>query len=149
MNLPLVYRLPVYFKSVTKNAITFKKKRNETTKKKEKSFPRREFNPRPLTCKGNALSIAPRQVTLSKNFKFVIFNIFCPWNSAGGRCLEPVELYLWKIERYIRGKQAWFWQLKPYYNSFRRIWRTYGWQVSRKTVAKSLADGVVQFAIGG
>ena len=85
--------------------LRLKKKRNETTKKKEKSFSRREFNPRPLTCKGNALSIAPRQVTLSKNFKFVIFNIFCPWNSAGGRCLELVELYLWRIERYIRGKK--------------------------------------------
>ena len=40
---------------------------------------------------------------------------------------------------YIRGKQAWFWQLNPYFNSFRRIWRTYGRQVSRKTLAKSLA----------
>ena len=26
---------------------------------------------------------------------------------------------LWRTERYIRGKQAWFWQLKPYLNSFR------------------------------
>ena len=26
--------------------------------------------------------------------------------------------------RYIQGKQAWFWQLKPYFNSFRHIWRT-------------------------
>ena len=43
-----------------------------------------------------------------------------------------------KIERYIRGKQAWFWQLKLYSDSFRRFWRTYGLQVSRKTVAKSL-----------
>ena len=43
-----------------------------------------------------------------------------------------------KIERYIRGKQAWFWQLKLYCDSFRRFWRTYGLQVSRKTVAKSL-----------
>ena len=35
MNLPLVYRLPVYFKSVTKNAITFKKK-NETKRPRKK-----------------------------------------------------------------------------------------------------------------
>ena len=50
-----------------------------------------------------------------------------------------VEVYLWRIERYIRGKQAWFWQLSAYFDAFRRIWRTYGRQVSRKTVAKSLA----------
>ena len=50
-----------------------------------------------------------------------------------------VKLYLWRIERYIRGKQAWFWQLSAYFDAFRRIWRTYGRQVSRKTVAKSLA----------
>ena len=50
-----------------------------------------------------------------------------------------VELYLWRIERYIRGKQAWFWQLQPYFNSSCRLWRTYGRQVSRKTVEKSLA----------
>ena len=44
----------------------------------------------------------------------------------------------WKI--YIRGKQAWFWQLKLYFKSFRCLCRTYGrWQVSRKTVTKSLA----------
>ena len=53
--------------------------------------------------------------------------------------MKPVELYLWRIERYIRGKQAWFWQLKPYFNSFLCIWRPYGGQVSRKMVAKSLA----------
>jgi len=28
------------------------------------------------------------------------------------------------IERYIREKQARFWHWKPYFNSFRRIWRT-------------------------
>ena len=50
-----------------------------------------------------------------------------------------VELYLWRIERCIRGKQAWLWQLLAYFDSFRRIWRTYGRQVSGKTVAKSLA----------
>ena len=38
----------------------------------------------------------------------------CPWNSAGRRRLKPVECYLLRIERYIRGKQAWFWQLKLY-----------------------------------
>ena len=56
-----------------------------------------------------------------------MLNIFWPWNSAGGRCLKLVEPYLWRTERYSRGKQAWFWQLKPYFNSFRRmknIWPT-------------------------
>ena len=39
---------------------------------------------------------------------------------------------------------------KPYFaDSFSRIRRTYRRQVSRKTVAKSLADGVVQLAILG
>ena len=50
-----------------------------------------------------------------------------------------VELYLWRIERYIRGQQAGFWQLKPYFDSFRCTWRTFGGLVSRKTVANSLA----------
>ena len=63
----------------------------------------------------------------------------CPWNSAARCCLKPAKPYLWRIERYIRGKQAWFWQLKPHFNSFCRIWRTYGRQVSRKTVVKSLS----------
>ena len=35
--------------------------------------------------------------------------------------------------------KVWFWQLNPYFNSFHRIWRPYGWQVSPKMVAKSLA----------
>ena len=51
-----------------------------------------------------------------------------------------VELYLWRIERCIWGKQVWFWQLKSHFDLFRPIWRTYGWQVSRKTVAKFLAS---------
>lgn len=38
MNLPLVYRLPVYFKSVTKNAITFKKKTKRNDQEKRKKF---------------------------------------------------------------------------------------------------------------
>ena len=38
---------------------------------------------------------------------------------------------------YIRGKQAWFWQLNPYFNSFRRIWRTYG-RTYDKCLAKPL-----------
>ena len=61
--------------------------------------------------------------------------------SQGSRwtLFKLVELYLWRIERYIRGKQAWFWQLLAYFDLFRRIWRKYGRQVSRKTVAKSLA----------
>ena len=63
----------------------------------------------------------------------------CPWNSAARCSLEPAKPYLLRSERYIWGKQAWFWQLKPHFNSFCRIWRTYGCQVSRKTVVKSLA----------
>ena len=42
----------------------FKKKQNKTKQndyeKKENSLTRQEANPRPSTCKGNALSIAPR-----------------------------------------------------------------------------------------
>ena len=63
------------------------------------------------------------------------------------RCLKPVELYFWIIERYIREKQAWFWQLKLYFNSFRRISRTCGRQASGKTVAKSLATSTWRPAI--
>ena len=76
---------------------------------------------------------------ISLQIMLLPIQIFCPYNSAGGRCLKLAELYLWRIERYIRGKQAWFWQLKLYFNSF----------LSRKTVAKCLADGVVQLAILG
>ena len=42
---------------------SYKKRKQDKTKrlrKKEKSLTRRESNLRPLTCKGNALSIAPR-----------------------------------------------------------------------------------------
>ena len=90
------------------------------------------------TGKVNEFPIAPGQLTLKSTIKLSSWPLlsmkFCK------RYLNPVELYLWGIERYIRGRQAWFWQLKPYFNSFRLIWRTYGWQVtSRKIVAKSLA----------
>ena len=37
----------------------------------------------------------------------------------------------------------------PHFNSFRHILKTHGRQMSRKTVAWSLADGVVQFTILG
>ena len=43
------------------------------------------------------------------------------------RLFVLVERYLWKTERYIRGKQAWFSQLKLCFNSFCRlknIWTT-------------------------
>ena len=39
-----------------------------------------------------------------------------------------------------------FWK-KPQFNSFRHILKAHGRQMSRKTVAWSLADGVVQFTI--
>ena len=51
-----------------------------------------------------------------------------------------VELYLWRIERCIWGKQVWCWQLKSHFDVCRPIWRPSGWQVSRKTVAKFLAS---------
>ena len=40
----------------------FKKetKQNKTTTEKRKNLTQRELNPKPLTCEGNALSIAPR-----------------------------------------------------------------------------------------
>ena len=109
--------------------ICFRKKKptkNKKTKKRKNNFLRRESNPGPPPCAVNALSIAPRQ-------------LICPWNSPGRRCLQPVEHYLWRIERYIQGKQAWFLQLKLYCNSFCHRWGTYGRQVSRKIVANSLA----------
>ena len=89
--------------------------------KKEKKFG--ESNSGSPTWKVNALFIAPQPNT----------------RPAARCCLKPAKPYLWRIERYIRGKQAGFWQLKPHFNSFCRIGRTYGCQVSRKTVVKSLS----------
>ena len=64
-----------------------------------------------------------------------------------------LKRYLWRIERYIWGKLTSrvltvkaVLKLK---NSFRRIWRTYGRQVSHKSVQKSLAEGVVQLEVLG
>ena len=51
------------------------------------------------------------------------------------RLFVPVERYLWRTERYIRGKQAWFLQLKLCFNSFCRlknIWTTSVSQHPRK-----------------
>ena len=58
----------------------------------KKTFQRRKSNPRPLTCKGNAMSIEPRQVVLIIVVKLIIVQSFCPWNSAGWRDLKLVEL---------------------------------------------------------
>ena len=139
MNLQLVYR---YILSMSKNEqffFFFAKKQ----KKKEKKILQRDSNPgtsfytvRSTRFLGYCATITNVEVCRQINQLWHLWQ----WNSAGRRCLKPVEFYFWSIERYIRGKQAWFWQLKPYFNSFRRIWRTYGQQkVSRKTFAKSLA----------
>ena len=53
------------------------------------------------------------------------------------RLFVPVERYLWRTERYIRGKQAWFLQLKLCFNSFCLL-KNNGRQVSRNILAKSL-----------
>ena len=82
----LAISLPVYFKPVKKWKHVLKKQNDQ--EKRKKSFRRRESNPKPLTCKGNALSIAPRQPLLIIGVKLIMLNIFCPWNSAGGRCLN-------------------------------------------------------------
>ena len=136
--------LPVYFKSVRKWKYVLRennKKRQKDQKKKKKtgkrSFQRRESDPEPPKSKVTPLSIAPRQLMLKKSVKLITFNTF-GHEILPSTLLKLVELYLWSIERYIRGKQAWFWQLSAYFDAFRRFWRTYGRQVSRKTVAKSL-----------
>ena len=46
------------------------------TKRKEKIFLQQELSPRPLTCKVDALSIAPQQQVLSIDVKLIIFNVF-------------------------------------------------------------------------
>ena len=119
------------------------KQKDQKIKQRNECFWRRQSNPGPLTYRMNALSIAtPANFEYSSGtfIKLIILKTFAHKNSASRHCLKPVERYLWRIERYIRGKQTWFWQLKLY--SFRRLWRTYGRQVSRKTIAKSLAESL-------
>ena len=100
MNFQLVYR---YILSLSENEIMFLKNKTKRPRKKKNSFPGGESNPRPLTCEGYALSIATQQLTLMLNAKLIILNTFFPWNATGGRCLKLVDLYLRRIERYIRG----------------------------------------------
>ena len=122
---------------------TQNKQNDQKIKKRNECFWRRESNPGPLTYRMNALSIAtPANFEYNSGtiIKLIILKTFAHKNSASRHCLKPVERYLWRIERYIRGKQTWFWQLKLY--SFRRLWRAYGRQVSRKTVPKSLAESL-------
>ena len=87
-------------------------------------------------------------------------SVLCLWNSAGGRCLKLIELKtaIDHLERHLniaKELEDIFEENKRGFGGksctflFRRIWRTYSRQVSRKTVAKSLADGVVQLAIPG
>ena len=122
MNLQLVYR---YILSLSKNENMFYEK--DKTKQKPPLAPPQKKEKKVST--GESRTRDQRRIKWTRYL----------WNSAGRRCLKPVERYLWGIERYIRGKQAWFWQLKLSFNSFRRLWRTYGRQVSRKTVTKSHA----------
>ena len=78
MNLQLAYR---YILSLSKNESMFKKKKNDQERRK-KSFRQRESNPKPLTCKGNAFSIAPRQPLLIIGVKLIILFLpmkFCWW----------------------------------------------------------------------
>ena len=126
MNLQLVYR---YVLSLSKNGNLFYEKTTTTTATttKQTKGPKKESNP------------GLRDVEGERDVYCATTRHCCLWNFAGRPCLKPVELYLWRTERYIRGKQARFWQLKPYFNSFRGIWRTYDRQVSRKTVPKSPA----------
>ena len=96
--------LPVCFKSVKKKKQNKTKQRrtNRPNKRKNKS-PSAGVEPRTFKVWGQRVcQYAPRQLTLNKSVK-----IFCPWNSTGRRCLKQVELYLWRIERFIRGNQAW------------------------------------------
>ena len=132
MNLQFVYR---YILSLSKMKICFTKKEKEKENKtkgpktKEKKI-----------SNGESRNRDHRGVKWTRYLlRHDSLHFFSLWNSAGRRCLKPVERYLWRIERYIHGKQAWFLHLKLYFNSFRRLWRTYGRQVSRNTVAKSLA----------
>ena len=121
MNLQLVYR---YVLSLSKNENMFYEKKQNKTK----------APPPPQKKKEKKVSTGESRTWDHRRMKWTRYL----WNSAGRYFLEPVERYLWWIERYIRGKQAWSSQLKLYFNSFRRLWRTYGRQVSPKTATKSL-----------
>ena len=99
MNLRLVYR---YIFSPSKKTKQKQNKTKRPNKRKKKSPPAR-VEPQTFKVRGQRVcQYAPRQLTLNKSVK-----IFCQWNSTGRRCLKLVELYLWRIERYIRGNQAW------------------------------------------
>ena len=71
--------IPVYFKSVKK-----KKKQNKPTKQKEKKSLPAGVEPRTIKVWGQRVChYAPRQLTLNKSVKLILFNIFCSWNSTG------------------------------------------------------------------
>ena len=127
MNWQLVYQ---YILSLSKKTENMIKKQNRTSRKEGKKLSLARSNPGPWACDVNAWSIAPRRLMLN-----VVLILFCLWNSADWRCLKLVELNLWQIERYIRGKQARFWQLTPYFDSFRPIWRIYARQCWRHCTA--------------
>jgi len=69
----LAYR---YILSLSKTENMFKKKT-----KQKKMTKQQESNPRPLTCKGNAMSIESRQLMLIVVAKLIIFKSFCSRNS--------------------------------------------------------------------
>ena len=71
MNLQLAYR---YILSLSNNESNVKQ--NKTTRPRKKAFQRRKSNPRPLTCKGNAMSIEPRQLMLIIVVKLIIARDF-------------------------------------------------------------------------
>ena len=78
MNLQLVYQY-IFEKKLKKNENMFYEKtktKQKDQKIKSESFQRRESNPGPSTCEVNALSIEPRQLTLSIFVKLIIVNTF-------------------------------------------------------------------------
>ena len=111
----LAISLLVYFKSVKKMKICVKKKKNKKNDLNKKNS-KKKF----LMASGS-WTLDPQRVrycattTIVEQNRWIFYRYhFCPWNSASGRCLKLVEPYLWRIERYIRGKQAWFGRLsKP------------------------------------
>ena len=95
----LVYQY--YDLSLSKNENMFKKT-NQTKKTKAKRKKKKKVSSgwnwtRPLTYKVIAISIAPRHQTWNIHVKLTVFDSFCPWNSAGKRCVKLVEHYLWII----------------------------------------------------
>ena len=73
MNLQLAYR---YILSLSNNESNVKQ--NKTTRPRKKNIPEAEVEPQTLTCKGNAMSIEPRQVVLITVVKLIIVQSFCP-----------------------------------------------------------------------